>query len=236
MQISNLMAALQRAVAGPAMGGIYIKSVFLAATYIPDHDVCMTITWSMPDHTATVETTATLPGLSATMISRPSDTTILLPREMVSPAEIEDCIMAVAWMLGAWDVVRNERAPLDCGEAWQEARYGITSSFGRNTYTIAGQPLAIGESAVESAMQEAARDGYVSWRFIPLALATPIARQRWGNKDRTLKPDCTRDGEPNIGRAPWRRPRDSHTAHEHIYQLGRGNHGNRSKAGAERRA
>ena len=237
MQAATILVALQKAAQTPAMAGIYIKSVSISAVDDWAHNPIMTITWSMPDAGAAIHANAlSLPGVQASVISRPSDTSVELQRELVSPAEIEDAVLGAAWHLGAWDVARTEYAPLAPNEDWRDAKHGINSSFGRNDYTIAGQALVTGDQAADATCDLAARNGHVTWRFVPLHLATPIARQRWASKDTTLLPDCTRVGEPGAYRAKWIHPAEHRTGAEHQYQQGRASHGNRSKGSRERRA
>lgn len=230
MQASYLTAVLQKAAQAPAFAGIYVHSVSLSAVSDWLRDPVLTIVWSMPDHSAAIESAAlSLPGVSATILSRPSDTSMLLHRAFASPAELEDVVMGSAWSLGAWDLCRCEQAPLAADEDWRSARHGLASSFGHNAYVIAGQPLVTGDRAPDEDCEIAAREGYIDWRFVPLALATPTARQRCGAKDKTLQADCTRPGEPGGYRGKWMHPTTPRTANEHQYRLGRGNHGNRSK-------
>lgn len=225
--MQTIIATLRRAARAPAMAGIYIKSVSLSATKQWQYDAVMSITWSMPDKDAAIEG-ASLPGVIASVLSRPADTSILLPRALASSGEeIEEAVIEAAWVLGAWDICRIERPPLPAGADWHEAKYGIPANFGRNMYTIMGQPLVIGEYAQDDVIALAARDGYITWRFVPLAMATPIARQRWGTKDSTLQPDCTRLGAAGHYRGAWHHPATPGHESEHQYQLGRSNHGNR---------
>lgn len=237
MQANIISAVLQKAAQAPALAGIYIKSVSISAVRVLSHDPILTITWSMPDSSAYIDAPGlSIPGASASIISRPSDTTMSLPREMASPADIEDVVIADAWALGAWDLCRIEGAPLPAGANWPESRYGLAGAFGRCDISIAGQPLSAGTRATAHVCEIAARDGYVTWRFVPLTLATPTARRRWAGKDTTLQQDCTRLGEPGGYRGQWRHPVEPHTAREQQYRLGRGNHGNRSKSGQGRKA
>lgn len=232
--MQNIKSRLMAATKAPAIAGIYIKSVSVSATYSTAHAPVLTVVWSMPDH-GFVSEAVSLPGVEATVYSRPSDTTIVLYRDGLAPSDIEDIVLEAAWQFGAWDVVRSERAPMQSPDDWRMSRYGITSSFGRDTMAVLGQPLTQGDGVPDVAMEEAARDGFVTWRFIPLSLATPTARSRWGDRDKTLNATCQRDGVPPISRGSWTRPREPQTAHDHIYQLGRAPHGNRSKSSRERR-
>jgi hypothetical protein len=237
MQAAYITAVLQKAAQAPALAGIYIKSVCICAVRDLTCDPVLTITWSMPDRGAVVDSAAlSLPGVSASFTTRPSDTAMLLPRGLVSPAEIEDAVIGAAWSLGAWDLCRIESAPLADGSDWREARYGIKSSFGHSDYVVNGQSLVVGDGAPQSDCEIAARDGYITWRFVPLALATLVARRRWADKDKTLLADCTRSGAPGGYRGQWMHPTVPGTASEQQYQLGRSNHGNRSKKSADRRA
>lgn len=237
MENTHIQFLLQKAAQAPALAGIYIKSVSICAVRDLACEPILTITWSMPDGSAAIDApTLSLPGVEASVISRPSDTAIELARELASPGEIEDAIMGAAWSLGSWDLCRIEHAPRPPDADWREARHGITCSFGRNGYVICGQPLVTGDHAGDEVCEIAARDGYITWRFVPLALATKIARARWAGKDTTLQPDCIRIGSPGSYRGKWWHPTTPGTGNEHQYQLGRGNHSNRSKTSAERRA
>jgi hypothetical protein len=237
MQAANILAALQNAATAPALAGIYVKNVAISIARPVEHDAVLTIVWSMPDNSAAIQSPdMSMPGVQASVVSRPADTVMRLDRALASPAEIEDAVIACAWTVGAWDLARLESGPLPAGADWREPRYGLATSLGHNAYVINGRPLAAGYSAPVEACEVAAHTGLVTWRFVPLALATPTARQRWAPKDSTLLDDCTRDGEPHGYRGKWMHPTLPATGAEHQYQLGRGNHGNRSKASRERRA
>lgn len=237
MQAAIILAALQKAAQAPAMAGIYVKTVDLAATYDWEHRPVMTIVWSMPDASSWVDASQAYhrAGIQASMMVRPSDTAILLDRALASPKEIDDVMLNAAWQLGAWDLVRLERAPLHPGADWQDPGCGIPSSFGYG-YVVGDHPLVTGDQADDETCEQAATHGYITWRFVPLALATPTAKTRWASKDKTLQSDCTRHGAPGAFRARFYNPSQPGTAHEHQYQLGRANHGNRGRADQGRRA
>ena len=234
MQVDDILATLHRAAQAPSLAGIYIKSVCIAATYRHSSDAVLTITWSMPDWSAAIEGTA-LPGTTADILSRPSDTAIALDRQAATVPELEEMLLSLAWQTGAWDFVRTEQPPLADPTDWRASRHGVANNFGINDYVIAGQPMVTGDAAPESA-RIAASTGYVIWRFVPLAFATPTARSRWGLKDKTLQPGCTRVGVTGSYRAPWHHHATPGYGNEHQYQLGRANHGNRSKSSIERNA
>ena len=237
MQAADVMAAFCKAARAPALAGIYIKSISISAVRDPRRQPVLAITWSMPDSSAAIDAPAlSLPGVSATAISRPANTAMLLPRSLANPAEIEDAVLNAAWALGAWDLCRTELPPLPSGTDWREPRYGIASAFGQGTYLINGSPLVHAVAPMDKSCALAAREGYITWRFVPLALATPTMRCLWGGKDKTLQPDCTRHGSPGDFRQAWRCPTVPGMAYEHQYQLGRGNHGNRSQKSSQRRA
>jgi hypothetical protein len=234
MITASLINTIRGAASAPAMSGIHISRVSIAATYRSEHDAVLTIGWTFPA-LASIQSTP-MDGVEQSVYSRPADTTLLIPRAGQAPSDMEDEILSAAWALGAWDVRRLEKAPIDNPEKMLEPQYGLASDFGYNPYSVNGQPFIIGARSPESALLTAAIDGYVTWAFIPLSLGSEIAKNRWGGKDKTLNAGLTRDGVPNIGRGPWMRPREARTAHEHIYQLGRAPHGNRSKKNAGRRA
>jgi hypothetical protein len=240
MQTAILLAALQRAAQAPALAGIYIKSVEIAAVDDAAHDPVLVITWSMPDHTAAISSAAlSSPGVAATVLSRPADSVLRLTRESASLGEIEDAVFEAAWQLGAWDMVRLERPPLRPCATWREAGNGVAVSFGRNPYLIDGQPLQMGAAVPDELLDLAARAGYVTWRFVPLALSSPTMRRMWAHKDRTLAgSDATRNTTPGHQRARWAHPTEPGTAAEHQYRFGRGNHGSRGRVvpGTERQA
>lgn len=228
-----IAAILKQAASAPALAGVFVKSVRVASTY--RGDAIATITWSWPEH-GEASRPSGMPGVSMTVAARPSDTTLalVLPGPTVHEAEHE--VLAAAWGLGAWDVRRIEHSPLADPAQWREARYGLASDFGINLVTIAGQPIQAGDRAPTADVRAAASDGWVSWSFVPLALSSRTMRERWGAKDKTLDMDCSRTILiPPMRLAEWHQPEPGY-AHEHIYQLGRSNHGNRSKASRERRA
>lgn len=228
-----LMDPLSRAHSPAALSGINISSVSLAATYSDQYAAILKITYTFPAGAA-VDSEPML-GVNQSAYSRPADTITNIIRVGMAPSDIEDAVLTTAWRLGAWDVRRIEKAPLADPSKMMEPRYGLSSDFGINPYIINDQPMAIGLGADIDTIREAAIDGYVTWHFVPLHFASQIAHKRWGGKDKTLNLNLTREGEPKIGRQTWARPREPLTAHEHIYQLGRHNHGNRSKKNLARR-
>lgn len=220
---------IEQRAATARLAALYIKSVRVAALYTSG-PVVGSITWSMP--VAPSETQQALPGVSVESITRPADTALLLGTG--SAAGIESAILSAAWSWGAWDVRRIEHAPLADPALWRDPRHGIRMDFGHNDYVINGSPLVIGERS-DSAAQVAAQHGHVTWTIIPLSLSTPAMRARWTSKDRTLADDATR-GPRIINPMPLYGRQEIGHGHEHIYQLGRANHGNRSKSSGARRA
>lgn len=237
MQSVTILAALERAAAGPALGGIYIRAVRVAAVHDWTHDPILTITWSMPDGSAYIAAPdLSGPGVTASVISRPADTAMRLARHLASPDELDQALLQVAWCTGAWDVSRLEHARLPAGASWDEPRYGLASDFGHNPYTIGGQPLTIGESADDKTCDLAATSGWVTWAFMPMALATPAARQQHQAKDKTLTTVGRRLGDVPMTPAKWWHPADVGTAHQHIYELGKVTTGAAPDAARPRRA
>jgi len=232
--MSSLRTLLEAQAQAMRLAGYPIKSVMLASLYRPASTV-LTITWGMPD--VWIDDPDAPKGVQASSVTRPADTCIALPAPERLHA-LEADILACAWQLGAWDAVRIERAPLANPDDYRQSRYGLAADFGINTYTIMGHPLTTGDSAPDAQIREAAGQGWLIWRFVPLALSATLTRKTWGAKDRTLTDpeSCRRTPrviEPHQLYGPITQPG---TAHEHIYQFGRGNHGNRSKKSSERRA
>lgn len=230
MYINDL---IRRAARPAALAGIYIKNVSISATYNDQHKAVITLVWTFPVN-ASLDSEP-LPGIAQSIYSRPSDTVISMDRKGMAPSDIESDVLSAAWTLGAWDVRRLEKAPLEDPSKRKQMGCGITHSFGDDTYMVNRQIFSSGYKADEKTIFEAAKDGYITWSFVPLCLANEIAKAKFGEKDKTLKPDLTRDGEPQIKPGEWARPREPLTACEHIYQLGRSNHGNRSKQNKQRR-
>lgn len=235
MNAAAILAALQEAASATAIGGVNVKSVRLAATAQPAHPAIMVITWSMPE-LASIERAGPLPGIHESVIERPQDLAIPMERAGATVHDIESAALGAAWHLGAWDVRRTENAPLHDPGQWDADRYGLPPDFGRCGYRIGERALVRGTGADDHVLQYAARHGWITWIFIPLALATPLARARWGKKDTTLDAACQRSQSmPGIRRADLHRMQPGY-GHEHIYQLGRANHGNRSRVNQSRRA
>jgi len=226
------MLALDRieaAATSARLAGHHVKSVWIAALYTPAH-VVATVVWTMP--AVESDPTEPLKGVTQTVIARPSDTTMLIGTG--AAAAIEAQILGAAWALGAWDVRRTERAPLSNPDEWAMPRHGLGASFGMPGYVIAGTATNSGEHAEHEAIQRAAREGYVVWHFVPLALGAPSMRSKWAGKDKSLADDCTR-GARSITPGPLAGQQQPGHGHEHIYQLGRAPHGNRSKSAASDR-
>lgn len=231
MSLRTLLEAQAQAM---RLAGYPIKSIRLASLYRPAPTV-LTITWGMPD--VWLDQPGAPAGVRASSVTRPADTCILLPApERLHSLEAD--VLAAAWQLGAWDVARLERARLANPDEYLQSRYGLSEDFGINAYTILGQPITTGDTAPDAQIREAAKQGWLIWRFVPLALSASLTRKTWGVKDRTLTDleSCRRT--PRVIE-PYRLfgpVTDPGTAHDHIYTLGRGNHGNRSKKSSERRA
>lgn len=207
------------------LASLWVRSIWVAALYDPE-DVVATICWSAP--CATSDPAVGPDGVSRTDWRRPPDASILIGRGRA--ADVEAQVLACAWALGAWDVRRTEYAPLDRPAEWQEPRYGLAQRFGVGGYAVDGAPLVAGDRSPEAA-RRAASDGHVGWHFVPLALASPWMQQRWSGKDRTLDPQtCTRGARAITPRVLVGPP----GGHDHLYLLGRGNHGNRSRAQGRR--
>lgn len=222
MQAATLLAALQKVAQGPAMAGIYIKAVQVAAVHDWAHDPIMVITWSMPDSSAYIDRDDLAgQGMQATSISRPADTSISISRHLASPDELESAVLQTAWELGAWDVSRLEHARLPVGAAWHEPRYGLMSDFGHSPYLICGQPMAVGDVADDDTCELAAASGWVTWTFVPMCLTTPQTQKKHMGKDKTLTTSGKRTGIMPMMQMMWWHPIDPHTAHQHIYEMGK---------------
>lgn len=224
------LSRIETAAAAARIAGLYVKSIRLAALYTPAPVVAV-IVWSMP----MMADAASLQGGTETALVRPSNTCVALGTG--AAANIEPQVLSAAWTLGAWDVRRIESAPITDPAQWHEARHGLVSGFGVGGHEvkIRGYPLTDGQGAEAAVAQAAARSGHVSWSFVPLALAHPVTRARWADKDSTIANDCTR-GARGIRAQPLAGRQVPGTGHEHIYRLGRGPHGNRNKAAKERRS
>lgn len=227
--ITNIVvASLQDATKNCNLTGIYIKSVSIAATHNPDLDCLLCITWSMPLVEHPVDA---MPGIKTTVIARPEDTYIYLPSGLYAD-QLEDIIIQSAWTLGAWDICRLESPPTAQSDF---SSNGIAHDFGQPSYTFGGAGVKNHAIHPTATMHYAAKNGRVSWRFIPLSLTSPEFKSRWKDKDKTLNSESCRDGYPGSYRAPWQLPITLGFGNEHIYQLGRSNHGNRSKKSNERK-
>jgi len=223
-----VVASLQDATKNSNLTGIYIKSISIAATHNPDLDCLLCITWSMPIADNPVDG---LPGIKTTVIARPDDTYIHLPNGLYAD-QLEDIIIRSAWTLGAWDMCRLESPPIGSSDLVSN---GVAHDFGQPSYTFGGYGIQRHVIHATHTMQYAAKNGRVSWRFIPLSLTSPEFISRWADKDKTLNNASCRDGYPSSYRAPWQLPNTPGFGNEHIYQLGRSNHGNRLKNSSERR-
>lgn len=214
-----IITALKQAAISPALAGVFVRSVRLAATYDHRHPLIMTITWSWPE-LGEIERPGPA-GVVETIRSRPADTLIQIERTRPTVRGIEASFLEDAWLLGAWDVRRTEHAPLADPERWREMRYGLAVDFGHNNISISGSPLQIGDRAPESTLRHAAVEGWVTWTMIPQSLTTPTMRRLWIGKDRTLNSDGRRSTPiPVFHCAEWAHPQPGY-AHDHIYQLGR---------------
>lgn len=222
MILQAIKTAVEAAAKGPAMAGIYVKCINVSALYRHMQHAWVTIVWSMPDMSAAIPAPGlSLPGVTATVVSAPTDTVMAVPVEQATPADIEEALLQLAWQWGAWDMCRLERSPLATGQSWQQVNTGLSVAFGRNPIAIMGHPLQAGDEAADWMLDEAAANGWVAWRFIPLALARPSLRGMWGTKDSTLREDCTREGSHRLHVAAFRRPKDPNTGAEMQYRLGR---------------
>jgi hypothetical protein len=134
---------------------------------------------------------------------------------------LETEVLHAAWSLGAWDVSRLEKAPIPAAASAFEIGRGIASDFGVNQYVIDGSPSSIGDQVSKETIETAARKGYVTWRFTPVALCNPDRINEALKKDISLSYGAIRKDAPGKNRAPWHYPKAENTGHEHIYELGR---------------
>lgn len=230
MSLRTLLEAQAQAM---RLAGYPIKSIMLASLYRPA-PTFLTITWGMPE--IWLDATEAPNGVRASSVTRPADTCIALP----APSRLHNLeaeVLAAAWELGAWDAVRLEKSPLSNPGDHLASGHGLAAAFGVNSHVIMGQPITTGDVAEEAQIKEAAENGWLIWRFIPLALSAPTTKKIWGQKDRTLNDaDACRRTPRVINPQQLYGPiTEPGTAHEHIYQFGRGNHGNRSKKNEGRR-
>ena len=212
-----VVASLMDAAKNRNLTGIYIKSVRIAATHNPKLDQVLCITWSMPLLCHPVDS---ITGVKTSVIARPEDTYIYLPTGYLVD-DLEDIIINAAWTLGAWDMCRMESPPINSDNF---IITGIANDFGQPAYSF-------GEINIKEKI-----NGRVSWLFIPLYLASPELKNKFASKDNTLNKNLMRDGLCGRFRAAWMQPKKFGFGNEHIYQLGRQNHGNRSKNNTDRRA
>jgi hypothetical protein len=101
-------------------------------------------------------------------------------------AEAADAaFLTVAWQLGAWDVLRTERAPLPPEADPMAPMHGITAALGAAYMLTGEQPV---ESAVDVRRwaHAAARHGWITWYAKPMHLAPPVRVNAWQMRDRSL--------------------------------------------------
>lgn len=217
-------AILDDAARAPAMAGIYIKSVSVSALYHLLDQFWVTISWTMPDVRSAIEPPGlSLPGVKTSAVLRPSDTAMVLHAPELSPGELEaEVLLPLAWRLGAWDIVRSERAPLAADQDWRDSKHGLLCHFGRNSQAIDGVPLIAGARASDEICATAAKEGWVTWRFVPLALSSPAMQEKWRGADGTLEDaDCIRRTKTPAYRLPrFSRPTEKNTAADCIFEMG----------------
>ena len=164
------------------------------------------------------------PGVKTPTVLRTSDTAMVLHAPELSPGELEaDVLLPLAWRLGAWDIVRSERAPLAADQDWRDSKHGLLRHFGRNSQAIDGVPLIVGARASDEICATAAKEGWVTWRFVPLALSSPAMQEKWHDEDVTLEDvDCIRRTETPAYRLPrFSRPKEKNTVADCIFEMGR---------------
>lgn len=220
---NRIMQALLNATRQSKYTGIYPKTVSVAACYdVIDHEVIMTISWSMPELELDASDVDIKPmkGIKTTVFSRPADSAIEI-QGYDSLVDLEIDLINAAWTLGAYDLCRLEMSPLPVKADPYEAGRGIASSFGINPYLIMGSPLLVGDQSCERTIENAASNGFIKFRFVPLALSKPSKKQHCLKKDVTLNDDCSRDDLPKLTQQKLYKPRVANTGHEHIYQFGK---------------
>lgn len=214
----SLHAIISKHAGAMRLAGTAVSAINVAACYGESAGV-LTIKWA---GNGLEPAKSDFPGVSASVWSRAPDTTIMLQPLDAALRDAE--VLRAAWALGAWDVARFEHSPLAAGADPHDSRYGITVSFGRSPYLIMGDPLSVGAEGDDALIDRAAKHGRIDWMFRPLALRNNLMRKSWGAKDRTLKSDCTRAGDPPFAPTPLHGPIERTTArqgHQHIYTLGK---------------
>ena len=217
MVAATFKAAIEAAARPYAMAGIYPYAVWPASLYRPMSHIWCTITWTMPH--ATIEAPQyALPGVRAEICEAPPDTVLAIPVGSVSPAEIEEAVLHVAWETGAWEARRIESGPRPIG--WRGSHWG-PSAFQAAGVSHFGRLDAEGVEAADWMREQSARDGYLEWLFVPVAMNhSSLYRQRHLQKDASLRADCTRQPRAGTRMFDFVRPRGDIGA-EHIYQFGR---------------
>ena len=199
------------------MGGIYPESISVSSTYDFERDIVLTVLWSMPTIKHDVDNDM---GLKKSVASRPANTTLKLDT-LDGYKSIESILIATAWTLGAFDLCRLEKSPINTTADPYDPRYGLAVDFAATNMDLDGTPLFIGDRADNKTIEQAANDGYIVWRFVPLALCKPDKIKKCLTIDATLNSDASRPGQPCFNLAKWYRPRQPGLGHEHQYQFGK---------------
>lgn len=145
------------------------------------------------------------------------------------PEELDARFLDLAWELGAWDVVRTERAPLPPDTDPLDPAHGIISHIVQ-PYRLDCEPGRPKQAADLDHILWAhvcAQHGWLVWSCKPSwpleARPEPVKRRIM--RDRTLEPDGSRS--PRKWR-PWE-PVWIGADHQTVIRLGRAPHGNRNR-------
>jgi hypothetical protein len=84
--------------------------------------------------------------------------------------ELDQAVLEAAWQLGAWDLVREERRGCNVVGASAREAAACRQAFGDNPFDPDDDAHLVAEAPDRSDLVvDAARLGYVSWRFRPVA-------------------------------------------------------------------
>lgn len=136
--------------------------------------------------------------------------------DTAAPAVLDAEFLRAAWALGAWDVLRTERAPLSPGADPLLPGHGITAQLG-SPYRITGIPDEEPALAVAPWARACARYGWLHWYCRPMWRAPEVRRRAWLAKDYTLDADGTRPPRDWLAKEPL----GIGTDHQTIIRMGR---------------
>lgn len=180
-----------------------LVGIAVSAVSCPDTPIILTLHWHgfMQDLKGGHED-----GEAAALAPVPS-TSLQVNARWCELAELESATLEAGWELGAWDVVRAQRAPcLRPGAPAREA-FDCLQAFGQCPLSYQGSELILSDAPdADELIKLAAHSGYLCWQFRPMfnSFWADVHDDVTLNAEGTRDPQCPLVPRPTEGEGPQR--------------------------------